>query len=51
MQNDAWDEELKSLWLEYNDRADLVLVKGRTVVMVWDWYVKEVNRIRTKYVL
>ena len=50
MQNDAWDQELKSLWLEYNDRADLVLIKNRKTQMVWDWYVREVDIIRKKYV-
>ena len=50
MQNDAWDEELKSLRLEYSDRADLVLIKNRKTQMVWDWYVREVDIIRKKYV-
>lgn len=47
---ESWDQELKSLWLEYLDRADLVLAKGRTVVMIWDWYVKNVDILRRKYV-
>lgn len=47
---ESWDHELKSLWLEYIDRADLVLSKGYTTQMIWDWYVKNVDMIRRKYV-
>lgn len=45
-----WDNDLNSLWLEYLDRADLTLVKGRTTHMIWDWYVRNVDILRRKYV-